>query len=124
MLSHPEQSVLAGQANAAGAEVYLGVRLSEKGLACRTAYWGAHGTVSPAGRRLAGLLLDELSISGAGTDGPPVPMATTILRETRMPAVMIDLGPPRFAVERASVAAAAICRGVTRWLDQPDLDLQ
>ena len=26
-----------------------------RAVACRAAYWGAHGTVSPAGRRLAGL---------------------------------------------------------------------
>jgi N-acetylmuramoyl-L-alanine amidase len=123
LLSHPEQSVLAGQANASGAELYLGVALADNSRACSAAYWGAHGTVSPAGRRLAGLLLDELSIAGAGTDGPPAPMATPILRETRMPAVMLRLGPARFAVERAPIAAAAIVRGITRWVDQPGLDL-
>ncbi|MEY2469171.1 MAG: N-acetylmuramoyl-L-alanine amidase, partial [Actinomycetota bacterium] len=110
LLSHPEPSVLAAQANATGAEVYVGLALAAAGHGCRSTYWGAHGTISPAGRRLSGLVLDELSISGAGTDGPPVPMATPILRETRMPAVTIELGPPRFVVERASIAAAAIAR--------------
>ncbi len=125
LLSHPDDSILAAQANLSGAEVCLGVALSPPGHACRAAYWGAHGTVSPAGRRLAGLLLDELSISGAGIDGPPVPMATPLLRETRkdLPAVTLDLGPARFAVERASTAAAAIARAVTRWADAPCLDL-
>lgn len=124
LLSHPEASVLAGQANATGADVFVGVALAKEGRGCRAAYWGAHGTVSPAGRRLAGLILDELSIRGAGTDGPATPMATSILRETRMPAVSIELGPPRFAVERAAVAAAAIARGVGRWVDRPCLDLE
>jgi N-acetylmuramoyl-L-alanine amidase len=123
LLSHPEDSVLAGQANAAGAELFLGLALAPTGHACRAAYWGAHGNISPAGRRLAGLLLDELSISGAGTDGPPAPMATPILRETRMPAVSLELGPPRFVVERASIASAAIGRGVSRWADGPCLDV-
>jgi N-acetylmuramoyl-L-alanine amidase len=123
LLSHPDDSVLAGQANAAAAELYLGLALSPTGHACRGSYWGAHGNVSPAGRRLAGLILDELSISGAGTDGPPAPMATPILRETRMPAVALELGPARFVVERASVAAAAIGRGVARWADGPCLDI-
>jgi N-acetylmuramoyl-L-alanine amidase len=123
LLSHPDPSILAGQANAAGAEVYLGLALAPPGHGCRAAYWGAHGSVSPAGRRLAGLLLDELSISGAGTDGPPVPMATPILRETRMPAVTLELGPARFAVEQASTTALAIGRAVTRWADAPCLDL-
>jgi N-acetylmuramoyl-L-alanine amidase len=123
LLSHPEQSVLAGQANASGAQVYIGIALAESSAACSAAYWGRQGTISPAGRRLAGLLLDELSIAGAGTDGPPTPMATPILRETRMPAVSLRLGPARFAVERSTVAAQAIVRGVARWVDQPGLDL-
>ncbi len=87
------------------AQVYVGFALARPATDAAPSYWGAHGTISPAGRRLAGLVLDELSISGAGTDGPPVPMATPILRETRMPAVMVELGPPRFVVERAAVAA-------------------
>src|SRR5262249_18165490 len=77
LLSHPDPSVLAGQANATESELYVGFALSAAGHGCRAAYWGAHGTISPAGRRLAGLILDELSIGGAGTDGPPIPMATT-----------------------------------------------
>lgn len=124
LLSQPDASILAGQANATGADVFVGVTLAAGGRGCRAAYWGAHGTISPAGRRLAGLILDELSIRGAGTDGPPAPMATSILRETRMPAVSIELGPARFAVERASDAAAAIARGVARWVDRPCLDLE
>ncbi len=123
LLSHPDPSILAGQVNATGADVFITVALATAGRGCRAAYWGAHGTVSPAGRRLASLLIDELSISGAGTDGPPVPMATPTLRETRMPAVSLELGPPRFAVEQATIAAAAIGRGVARWADGPCLDL-
>lgn len=124
LLSHPDASILAGQVNATGADVFVGIALAGNGRGCRAAYWGAHGSVSPAGRRLAGLILDELSISGAGTDGPPTPMNTAILRETRMPAVTVELGPARFAVERASIAAAAVARGVARWVDRPCLDLE
>lgn len=125
LLSHPEASILAGQANATGAEVYLGLGLAPAGRGCRAAYWGPRdGSVSPAGRHLAGLLLDELSISGAGTDGPAAPMASPILRETRMPAVVLELGPPRFAVERAAIAAGAIGRALARWVDRPCLDVE
>jgi N-acetylmuramoyl-L-alanine amidase len=123
LLSQPDPSVLADLANSVGGEVFLGVALSPAGRGCRAAYWGAHGNVSPAGRRLAGLLLDELLISGAGTDGPPAPMATPTLRETRMPAVSLEIGPASFAVERGSVAAEAIARAVARWADGPCLDL-
>lgn len=123
LLSHPDASILAGQVNASHADVFIGVALAAPSRGCRASYWGAHGTVSPAGRRLAGLVLDELSISGAGTDGPAVPMATPLLRETRMPAVALELGPPRFAVEQAATAATAIGRAVSRWADGPCLDL-
>lgn len=123
LLSHPDPSILAAQTNAAAAEVFIGLALARPGRGCRTAYWGAHGTVSPTGRRLAGLVLDELSICGAGTDGPPMPMATPILRETRMPAVALELGPPALVVERAPIAAAAIVRALARWVDAPGLDL-
>lgn len=124
LLSHPEATVLAGQANATGADVFLGVSLAKAGHGCRAAYWGGHGSISPAGRRLAGLVLDELSIRGAGTDGPPAPMATAILRETRMPAVSIEIGPPQFAVERAALVADAVAQAVTRWVDRPCLDME
>jgi hypothetical protein len=50
-------------------------------------------------------------------------MATPILRETRMPAVSLEVGPARFVVERAPIAAAAIGRGLSRWADGPCLDL-
>lgn len=123
LLSHPDDSILAGQANSTFGEVFVVVSLAPFGRGCRAAYWGAHGNVSPAGRRLAGLLLEELSITGAGTDGPPVPMATPILRETRMPAVSVEIGPARYAVEKASMAAEAMARGLTRWADGPCLDL-
>jgi N-acetylmuramoyl-L-alanine amidase len=123
LLSHPDPSILAAQANLAGSEVFVGVALAAPGHGCRAAYWGTPRGVSPAGRRLAGLVLDELSLCGAGTDGPPTPMATTILRETKMPAVAIDLGPARFVVERGAIAAAAISRGLARWTDGPCLDV-
>ena len=48
---------------------------------------------------------------------------TPTLRETRMPAVSLELGPARFVVERGLAAADAIARGLSRWADGPCLDL-
>ena len=119
LLNHPDSAELATQANTAEATLYLGLGLAEAGSGCRAAFWGAEGGQSPAGRRLATVILEELSILGAGVDGPPRPMNTPVLRETRMTAIVLDVGPPRFAVERSAQVAAAVGRGVARWLDDP-----
>jgi hypothetical protein len=39
------------------------------------------------------------------------------LRETRMPAVVVELGPASRVVERASSLAAAISAALGRWAD-------
>lgn len=119
VLGHPDPAALAAQANATGASVYLGLGLAQRGHGCATAFWGAHGSRSPAGERLARMILEELSICGAGIDGPPRPMNTPVLRETRMPAVSIDFGPPRLAVERSVQVATAVASAVGRWVDAP-----
>ena len=119
LLAHPDAGALAEQANNTGASLCVGLALAASAGGCRAAYWGAHESESPAGRRIATLVLEELSSSGAGVDGGPRAMNTSFLRATRMPAVLVDIGPARFAVERGADAAAAIGRAVERWADNP-----
>jgi N-acetylmuramoyl-L-alanine amidase len=57
------------------------------GPAC--AYFGSASTHSPAGRRLAELVLEELD-RGSGSTGRLERLTDAILRETRMPAVQIQ----------------------------------
>jgi hypothetical protein len=46
-------------------------------------------------------------------------MRLPILRETRMPAVWVRLGPPAVIVEKAAAVSAALCDAVTAWCGNP-----
>ena len=56
---------------------------------------------------------EALGIDDGGVQGMSVP----ILRETRMPAVVVELGPASTVVERASSLAAALSAALGRWAD-------
>ena len=76
---------------------------ADEGCACF--YFGTPSTYSPMGHRLAGSILSSLT-SRLGFEGRGVyPRSLAILRETRMPAVLIELG--RSAQPRASDPAFA-----------------
>lgn len=79
------------RANAAGATLLLAVSVgAEDGPACF--HFGTPTTHSPMGRRLATSILASLAeTTGAGDRGVH-PRSVAILRETRMPAVVIELG--------------------------------
>lgn len=99
-----EPALRARTANAVGATVCIGLRGSDgEGAAC--AYWGTATSHSPAGRRLAELVLAELSRIGVRDDGLR-PLGVALLRETRMPAVIVEL--PRALGADARVAGALV----------------
>ena len=81
------------------------------------AYYAAHGYESAGGRRLAECLSDELPPELGGGSGPPAGMALAVLRETRMPAVVCELGPPAALVEHGPRVAAACARAFTCWVE-------
>jgi len=114
-LHHPDGSVQARQANAAGADVYVGLRVEPYASGCSTAYYAGYRTESPGGRRLAELVQDmvpaALSIPDRGVHGMSVP----VLRETRMPAVIVEVGPASVVVERGSSLAAALAAALQAW---------
>ena len=112
-LHHPDGSVQAQQANGVGADVFLGLAAAEDG--CSTAYYAAHSFESSGGRRLADCIQDEVAaVLGAGRQ-EPVGMALPVLRETRMPAVLCELGPPAVLVGRGPDLACAFTRALERW---------
>ena len=119
-LHDPDESAQALQANALGGDVCVGLRLLPDQDGSRTAYFlGYNGVSSEGGRRLAhmvqGVLPAMLSIPDLGTDG----MRIAMLRETRMPAVLIEVGPAWVAVEGAPRIAAAIGEALACWVDAP-----
>jgi N-acetylmuramoyl-L-alanine amidase len=102
-------------ANEARAGAYLALRIVPPPLpgvrAPGPAFWGTPATRSPAGSRLADLVVDELGAVGVALDAPRA-SGVAILRETRMPAVIIEV--PEDAAS-ATVVADAIARALDRF---------
>jgi N-acetylmuramoyl-L-alanine amidase len=119
-LHHPDESAQAALANRLEGEVYLGLRLEPETPGCATAYFlGYNGVGSEGGRRLAEtiqkVLPGALDIPDRGARGMRVP----VLRETRMPAVLVELGPPAVVVERGAAVAVALVNALSQWVHAP-----
>lgn len=114
---HPDGSVQASEVNAGGAEVYIGLRLDSSVHHCTTAYYSGYRYASPGGRRLAELLQSSLTSTLAIADGGSQGMSLPLLRETRMPAVIIELGPATVVVEKAATVVRAIAAALAEWVD-------
>ena len=115
VLQHAEDTDLAAEANASAADAYIGLALSTTAT-CRTTYYAHHdGWESPAGRQLAEhcqkLVAELLPAAESGVQG----MAFAILRETRMPAVLCELGPSAHVVERGGELAVALAQAASDW---------
>jgi N-acetylmuramoyl-L-alanine amidase len=112
-LHHPDGSAQAQQANGVGAEVFVGLAAAADG--CSTAYYAAHRFESSGGRRLAECIQEEVPPVLGVRSRPPAGMALPILRETRMPAVLCELGPPAAIVGRGGELACAFSRALALW---------
>jgi N-acetylmuramoyl-L-alanine amidase len=116
---HPDGSIQASEANAGGAEVYIGLRLDAGGRHCSTAYYAVERYASPGGRRLAELLQGALPASLDLPDGGSRGMSLPVLRETRMPAVICEISPARVVVEQAATLARATVDALAEWVTTP-----
>ena len=113
---HPNGSIQAAEANAADAEVYVGIRLAPD-PGCSASYYAGYRYSSPGGRRLAELLHLALSSTLALPDAGSHGMSLPLLRETRMPAVICEIGPASVLVERSPVVARAVLDSLAEWVD-------
>jgi N-acetylmuramoyl-L-alanine amidase len=119
-LHHPDESTQAAHVNASKAHVYLGVSLNPALDGCVTSYFlGPHGFFSAAGRHLAEGLASQVSahlgIPALGSRG----LNSPVLRETRMPAVLLELGPGSVVVERAPAVVEAVTASLATWVATP-----
>lgn len=114
-LHHPDASAHAQAANTAQADVYLGLRLDPASAGCRTAYYAGYRDESPGGRRLAELIQREVPAAAGIADLGSVGMSLPVLRETRMPAVVVELGPAEVVVERGTAVADALTAALGAW---------
>ena len=117
VLHHPHPSVQAVEANDFGADLYVGLALTDG--PSEAAYYCTTGFESAGGRQLATLLVDELITMPELAIGAPVGRWLPILRETRMPAVVCQLGPPVTIVEQTAELATALHRALAAWATTP-----
>ncbi|HZD18636.1 MAG TPA: peptidoglycan-binding protein [Actinomycetota bacterium] len=125
--SDPDAGRRAARANAGEATICVSIHLGTgqavpAGVSC--CHYGTPTTHSPMGRGLAGCILGELVRSLGLLDGGVRPLAIAILRETRMPAVQVELAVPSNPAEASLLtvpsfpdrAAIAIADGIERFL--------
>ena len=118
VLDHPDWSVQAREANQFAADCYVGVQLhSQPGV--RAAFFQTQGFESRGGRHLAELVTRQLDVSALSGPSLCQGMRLPVLRETRMPAVLCDLGPPAGVVAGTAAIADAIARAIGHWLAEP-----
>jgi N-acetylmuramoyl-L-alanine amidase len=116
-LHHPDDAVQAKEANELAVDVFVGLRLTAATSACRTAFWSGAHDESPGGRRLAELVQGAVPAALGVSDGGVAGMSVPLLRETRMPAVLVEVGPASTVVERAPALAAALSAALGAWAD-------
>jgi N-acetylmuramoyl-L-alanine amidase len=118
-LHHPDDSRQAHLANSAGADVYIALRLEPDRPGCQTAFYSGYRDESVGGRLLAeviqGLLPAALALPDLGARG----MSLLLLRETRMPAAVVEVGPPAVAVEKGPALADALTQALSDWATGP-----
>lgn len=118
-LQHPDQSEQAAEANATGADVYFGLLLVAGREECSSAHYAGHRYESAGGRRLAELVQTAVPAALGVRDGGVRGMALPILKETRMPAVVCEVGPPERVVARAGLLAQVLAAVLADWAAQP-----
>lgn len=116
-LPHPDGSVQAAEANAAAVSAYLGVEVRREAVVT-IAYFATEGYTSVGGQALARQLADGLTGIGWPA-GQLLGMQLPVLRETRMPAVRVTLGPATAVVAQLDDVVTALFEATERWVRAP-----
>ena len=116
LLGHPDESAQAQEANTAQIDAFIGLRLTVATLSCNVSYWSGYAAESLRGRELAMAVVAEVPLVIGGS-GSVEGMSLAILRETRMPAVVIEIGPLEAVIERSGPLADALARAISTWAE-------
>jgi len=115
-IHHPDPSYRATEANASGVDCMVDLHLAADRSDCTTAYYRGFRYESVVSRHLAELvqarLPEVLGLSDGGTCG----LALPILRETRMPAIEVQLGSPAQVVRRTTSLASVMASSLATWI--------
>jgi N-acetylmuramoyl-L-alanine amidase len=114
-LQHSDGWRLAEEANNAKVDVYIGLELDLVAARCTCSFYSGYRYESPGGRRLAEMLQAVLPRALEVEDGGAHGMSIPVLRQTKMTAVVAEIGPPSLVVEKAPVLAAALRQVLAEW---------
>lgn len=118
-LHHPDDTVQTRLANNVNADVYLALRLEPSRPGCLTAYYSGYRDESVGGRLLAEAVQNSLPAALGMPDLGTRGMSLTLLRESRMPAVAVEVGPAAVAVEQGPALADALAGALGTWAGRP-----
>lgn len=117
VVCHPDASHRADRANALRSQVYLELQVSSPASPAMIAYYAGYRYRSAGGQRLAELLERHLRSSPVlHRSGQVVGMSLPVLRETKMPAVVSDVGPVPPCLEEAARFAKPVVDALDAWL--------
>lgn len=113
-LDEPDAVAQAVAANQYEAHLYIGLE-GRLDLTSTVHFYQVATFESVGGRTLATCLTNELAAIGVPVS-QPVGMRMPVLRETRMPAVLVSVSPVRTAVDAAHDMGRAAMRSVEAWM--------
>lgn len=114
-----DEAPMAAAANDSTARCLVVVRLDPGAAAATGLFFATDRSESPSGRRLAESLADHAG-RALGVDTATRGMALTVLRESRMPASILEVGPLDRLVERTAQLADAVALAVEGWTATTD----
>ena len=115
-LHDPDPSRQAAAANAADVDCFVSLRIHPDRASCTTAFYRGFHYESVTSRSLAELIQSELPAALRLDDGGTCGIALPILRETRMPAVELQLGDPPIVVQHLDALAGCVVRCLAEWV--------
>jgi N-acetylmuramoyl-L-alanine amidase len=115
-LDEPDPLVQARAANTYGADVYIGFEAAQPGAVQHSVihFYEVEAFVSTGGRALADLIAVELASPMDVTSARG--MRLPVLRETKMPAVLVSIGSVTTALGSAPRCSAACVRALELWV--------
>jgi N-acetylmuramoyl-L-alanine amidase len=116
-LHHPDGSFQARAANRFEAEAFIAMRTS-LGPRNRAAYFKGRNFTSDPGLQLAELVVESVAPI-LHQPGSTLGMRLPVLRETRMPTILAELGPAGELVRENQRIAEAIVGALTAWTADP-----
>jgi N-acetylmuramoyl-L-alanine amidase len=109
-----DHSALAAAANGFGSDLYVHLAPGED-AGVGVAYYSFQNFTSLRGQRLANLVMSTVPPGLLGPRHDTTGMRLDVLRETKMPAIHVELGPPTEAIRIRSLLMAHITAAVVEW---------